>query len=51
MPNTNRAHGRRRFLTRVGAAALGCAINSAMPAGRRFTTLELNEHDAADEIQ
>src|ERR1700730_5483965 len=46
------AQAEERFYTGTGVAhggsaaplldtALGCAINSAMPAGRRFTTLEL----------
>jgi uncharacterized protein (TIGR00369 family) len=36
---TGVAHG--GFAATVLDTALGCAINSAMPAGRRFTTLEL----------
>jgi uncharacterized protein (TIGR00369 family) len=36
---TGVAHG--GFAATLLDTALGCAINSAMPAGRRFTTLEL----------
>jgi uncharacterized protein (TIGR00369 family) len=36
---TGVAHG--GFAATMLDTALGCAINSAMPAGRRFTTLEL----------
>jgi len=36
---TGVAHG--GFAATLLDSALGCAINSAMPAGRRFTTLEL----------
>ena len=36
---TGVAHG--GFASTLLDTALGCAINSAMPAGRRFTTLEL----------
>jgi uncharacterized protein (TIGR00369 family) len=36
---TGVAHG--GFAATVLDTALGCAVNSAMPAGRRFTTLEL----------
>jgi len=36
---TGVAHG--GFAATILDTALGCAINSAMPAGRRFTTLEL----------
>jgi len=36
---TGVAHG--GFAASLLDTALGCAINSAMPAGRRFTTLEL----------
>src|SRR4029077_9809282 len=36
---TGVAHG--GFAATLLQPALGCAINSAMPAGRRFTTLEL----------
>src|SRR5205807_3350583 len=36
---TGVAHG--GFAATILHTALGCAINSAMPAGRRFTTLEL----------